>query len=260
MSRGCLEARIYQPSNWTAALTIAGLGGPTTVTVAASSTRYPTDFLQALATALAAAEVVLGGSSGFTVTASWSESGNGKVTIEYDGAGLVTLTWTSTDMRDLLGFTGNLSGATEYTGTAHARGVWLPDCSMAAKYGPNDAGHTETDMAQTVSPLGHVQTTVYSSRVRQPSVLWSHVTRARARIQGEVVAGESYERFWRYTQNGELGYFQAASPVRLIWDATDHTTFSTLVLTDRTGTEMERTVPEWSGLFPIEIAGYPVPS
>jgi hypothetical protein len=258
--RGRMEARIYQPSNWTATLAITGLPGTATITVAASSTRYHTDLLAAFETAIEAAEVTLGGANGFTITSSVGESGTGKVEIDLDGATNFAITWVSTDLRDLLGYTGNLSGASVYTATNHAQGVWLPDCPYAARYGPNDAGHTEADLVQTVSPQGHVQTSVYNTRTHNPSVRWSHVSRARARIQGETVTGESFERFIRYTQFGELAYFRAGEPIRLIWDADTSSTYTTYVMTGRSSTEMERAVEEWAGLWPIEIAGYVVPS
>jgi hypothetical protein len=259
MSRGRAEAQIYQASNWTATLTVAGFVGSAVVTVAASSTRFPTDFLTALEAALDSAATSLGDPDQLSVSASWFEGGTGRVLIEHDAGAIFTLTWISTDMRDLLGYTGNLTGANLYTATNHAQGVWLPDCPMAAKYGPNDAGHTESDMGQTISPRGHVQTLVYNTRVRN-TIDWSHVTRARARIQGEAVTGESFERFIRYTQFGELAYFEVGAPVRLIWDADVSATYTTYRMIGHGSTEMQRAVAEWAGLWPIQITGYVVPA
>jgi len=171
----------------------------------------------------------------------------------------VSVSWTDTDLRDVLGFTGNVSGATSHTGPGHARGPWLPDCPMAARYGPNDPGHIETDAGQTISPGGHVQTHVYNRRTRLPSVLWSHVTRPRARIAGETVVGESFEQWWRWCQGGELSYFEPGAEVRVVWDADNSGTYHTYRLIDRTSTEMQRAVQDWAYLYPIEIAGYRVP-
>jgi hypothetical protein len=260
VSRGALCAQIYQASSWTATLSITGIGGSQTVTVASSSTRFTgASFLTDLETAINAAATILGGDT-FSVNASFGESGTGKVTIAYDGSPTnFALTWVSTDMRDLLGYTGNLSGAATYTGTYNARGVWLPDCDMAAKYGPSDAGHTETDMGQTISPRGDVHTMVYTSRVRN-EVTWSHVSRAKARIQGETTTHASFERFWRDTQGGELGYFEAGAAVRLIWDADTAGTYTEYRIVDRNGTQMERVVEDWSGLWRIPMSLVKVPS
>lgn len=54
----------------------------------------------------------------------------GKVTISGMNAGW-TLTWTDTALRDLLGFTGNLTGATSYTATNEARYQWRPTRSWS---------------------------------------------------------------------------------------------------------------------------------
>jgi hypothetical protein len=260
MSRGRLEAQIYQATNWTATLTVAGFVGSAVVTVAASSTRHPADFLTALEAALDSAATSLGDPDQLSVSASWFEGGTGRVLIEHDAGAIFTLTWISTDMRDLLGYTGNLTGANAYTATGHAQGVWLPDCPMASKYGPNDPGHTEADRTEEESPRGDVWALQFQSKVILPSARWSHVTRARARIAGEVIAGESFERWWRNTHGGELAYFAVSPQVRLIWDADVSGTYHTYRLKDRKSTAMERAVEEWAGLWPIEIVGVLVPS
>lgn len=250
--RGRLEAQITVPTGgWDLELD----NGTTSETVTiAAGTYYPTDFLITLDGELENAH-----GESYTVTGSFGEAGTGLVTIANTEPVNISITWTDTPMRDLLGFTGNVSGSASHTGTRNMRGVWLPDCSMAAKYGPNDAGHTESDMGQTISPRGDVQTMIYTTRVRNPSVLWSHVTRARARIQGETTVGSSFEQWFRYTQLGELSYFEPGAPVRLIWDADVSATYTTYRLVSKTSTEMERAVAEWCGLFPIEITGYVVP-
>ena len=57
-----------------------------------------------------------------TVTVSLT---TGLVTISWDGTA-TTVTWTSTDLRDILGFTGNLTSATSHTSTYPMRYLWLP--------------------------------------------------------------------------------------------------------------------------------------
>ena len=41
-----------------------------------------------------------------------------------------SVTWNDTDFRDILGFTGNLSGANSYTATHRARYTWVPTHPM----------------------------------------------------------------------------------------------------------------------------------
>ena len=254
MSSGCLQAQITIPSGgWSISTTITAIG-TYTVTLSAGN-YYPADLLSSFKTQLDAAT---GADGVFTVSGSFGETGTGIVTISHT-VQTFTITWTSTDLRDALGFTGDLTpAATSFSGTKCARGVWLPGCPMVAAYGANDPGHTETDLAQTISPRGDVTSFVYETRTRL-AVQWTHVARARARVAGESVVGESFEQWWRYTQGGELSYFDAGSSVRLIWDADVPGTYHTYRLFGRTSTEMARAVMEWNGLFAIDLSGYRVP-
>ena len=49
----------------------------------------------------------------------------GLVTINWDGTA-TTVTWTDTELRDILGFTGNLTSATSHVSTYPMRYLWLP--------------------------------------------------------------------------------------------------------------------------------------
>ncbi|MCP4549514.1 MAG: hypothetical protein GY835_23915 [bacterium] len=53
----------------------------------------------------------------------------GKVTLNFNG-NTTAVVWTDTALRDLLGFTGNLSGATSYVATNEARYCWRPSMPM----------------------------------------------------------------------------------------------------------------------------------
>lgn len=243
MSRGCLSAQIYQSGTWAAALTGTASG---TSNVASSSTRYITDLFTAIETAWSATTT-----DTITVTGSFGESGTGLVTIT--STANLAVTWTSTDLRDLLGFTGNLSAATSHVGTRQCKAVWLPNAEGAFYYGNGDEGHTETDAGTTESPRGDVKTLVYNTRQVLPSALWSHVPKANARIAAESTVGASFEQWWRNTQGAELGYFEARSAVRLIWDANTAGTYKTYRLPALTSTQMTKPVEGWNGVYTIEI-------
>lgn len=250
MTRGRLEAQITVPTGgWTGSLTVTAIGGPTAFTIAAAGTYYPTDFLSTFQTNL---DAVFGGDGAFTVSGSFGESGTGLVTISH-AVETFTLSWTSTNARDLMGFTGNLTpAATSFAGTKQMRGVWLPNAEIASAYGNGDEGHTETDQGSTESPRGDVKTLSYTTRQVLPWVRWSHVQKAYARIAAETTTGASFEQWWRYTQGGELSYFEVGSAVRLYWDAST-STYKTYRLSPRKGTEMQRVVPDWDGLYDINL-------
>lgn len=250
MSRGRLDAQITIPTGgWSFSLTVTAIGGPTSGTVAAG-TYYPTDLLTALQTAL---DAVFGGDGAFTVSASWGESGTGLVTIAH-ATQTFTLSWTSTSLRDVLGFTGTLTpAALSFTGTEACEAVWLPNAEGAFYYGNGDEGHTETDAGTTESPRGDVKRLVYNTRQVLPSALWSHTQKAFARAAAETTTNASFERWWRNTQGGELSYFEPCAPVRLVWDADTPATYKTYRLPALTSTQMTKVVDQWNGLYQIEI-------
>lgn len=250
MTRGRLDAQVTVPSGgWSVALTITAVGGPFTVTVAAGN-YYASSLVTAFETALDAAS---GADGDFTVSISDGESGTGLMTISHT-VQTFSWTWTHTAFRNWCGFTGNNTpAASSFTGTEMVESLWLPNCEIASTYGNGDEGHTETDFGSTESPRGDVRGLVYNTRQVLPSVRWSHVPKANARIAAESVSNSSFERWWRNTQGGELSYFEPGSPFRLYWDAGSGT-YKTYRIAAKTGTEMNRSVEEWDGLYAIELA------
>lgn len=72
------------------------------------------------------AEVVAdGGPAGFNCTL------DSTFHVVLSATGTFAVTWTSTDLRDLLGFTGNLSSANTYTATHTPENTWIPSRSRA---------------------------------------------------------------------------------------------------------------------------------
>lgn len=249
--RGRLEAQIYQASAW--APTATGTASAA-ATVSASSTRFPTDLLTAFATALSTATT-----DTVTVTGSWGESGTGLVTIA-SSANLAINWGAATDLRDLLGFTGNLSAATSHVATKATQGVWLPNCILAPERSTSDTGIYEAVMPQTVSPTGSTKTLSGSIRVRLPATTWSHVPKAYAiRSADSSGATMSFERFWYQTQYGGLSYFRPGAVVNVYTDAGTPTLLGDYKLLWANGTpNIERAVEGWDGLFRCWIEGYEV--
>jgi hypothetical protein len=239
MSFSALSALIYQASNWT----VNAVGTATAVaTVTANSTRYPSDLATAFGTALSTATT-----DTVTVTISLT---TGLCTIS--STANIAITWTSTDLRDLLGFTGNLSAATSHVGTKNVRGLWLSQAEGAFAYGNGDEGHIETDLTATISPRGDMKGIGWTSRTVLPQALWSHVPKASAKIAAETTIGASFEQWLSWTQYGTLAYFDVLSPFRLIWDVASSGTYKTYRF-HRPSSEMARAVEQWNGLFTVEL-------
>lgn len=118
----------------------------------------------------------------------------GKVTITRDSA--FTVTWTSTDIRDLLGFTGNLGSATTHTGTQHAKYLWLPNCGRSGIMAPEaSTGAIETDGTFAMSTDGSAF--IFAGSVRyKDSMEFRTVLGSKTWVSKEVTVNESFERFY----------------------------------------------------------------
>ena len=88
----------------------------------------------------------------------------GKVTISQNGAA-TTGTWTSTSIRDLLGFTINLASGVTWTGTNHAKYLFLPNCGRSGIMAPEASdGAIEADYTLAVATDGTPYALSYSKR------------------------------------------------------------------------------------------------
>ncbi len=198
----------------TQAVSVDEGGGAVAVNVAASATSYThstsTSLLSAIGTALTA-----NGSLAGTYTLTLSAT-TGKVTISatgIGGAGNFALNWTSTTVRNVLGFTGNLSGAASYTGTEQAEYLWLPGVGRGPIVAADGSdGLPMSDMIVTVSPSGHH--THMSGNVRYEDAFdIRYVLGNKVLLEYETTVNESFETFWTST-------IHAGLPIRYYPDAT----------------------------------------
>lgn len=191
-------------------------GGPSTVTVPAGD-YWPTDngggasIVDDFAATLNASRP-----SGWTVELSYGTStSTGKVTINCTQTPW-SITWTSTALRDLLGFTGNISSVSSaQTGTNHMRGLWLPKCPLFLDGDPA-AAPRETDLRTMQSPVGDIIGIVGNVRRVRKRLRWSHVPRAQYLEYFASPAKGSWEQFLDDTQFGEgHTWFTPASKIQV---------------------------------------------
>jgi hypothetical protein len=240
---GRLEAKVKFATAHTVSATNS-VGGPSTVTIAAGS-YYPTDLLTEFATQLNASRA-----SGWTVSGAFTEGGTGLVTIHCTNVNW-SITWTSTTLRDLLGFTGNISAVSvAQTGTNAMKGVWLPDCPISIE---DDAtvGAYLSDLRQSISPTGSVLSLVGNTYRRHRNVSWSHVSKARARATATTTM--AYEAWFYDTQMGGNASFAAGSRVALYVDATTPTLLGYYQLADVNTTDMDQSVQGWAGRWKVSL-------
>ena len=253
MSFGALESQalVVPVGGWTMHVVDASATFDATI---AAGTYSPTSLL-------AAVQVALEAGSAETYTVNWAattlgltEGGNGQVKIVCSS--VFAITWTSTDLRDALGYTAGLAADGQYTSTYGVKGLWLPDCPYLSPYGSQDPGHTEGGPAQAVSPLGVTKTIVHPTRVKMPGLRWSHVSVARARQQAETGAPRSWERFVRETMFGAVSYFRPGGAWRLYWNADSLGTSTDYYPIAPKSTAADAADTSWRGLYAVEFAGF----
>jgi hypothetical protein len=137
----------------------------------------------------------LGAGSIFTVDDD-TDSATGKVTLARGGAFAVT--WTSTDIRNLLGFTGNLGAATSHLAPNHAKYLWLPDCGRAGVLSPSASGGAlESDFTLALGTDGTPFGIGYTVRAYD-SLEFRHL-RAKRVWTSQAATNAAFEGFWRLT-------------------------------------------------------------
>lgn len=239
-TRGRLEGRITVPTGgWD---TTVGAG---TATVAAG-TYYPTTFLTEVASKFATA-------SGTTCTATCGsgENGTGLVTLTFGSA--IALSWVDTQVRDILGYTGNAAAAASHVAPTHMRNLWLPNCHYNA---PNAIGATfrgfrVADMRSAENAAGHSWDFMGQEKV-WTWLRWEVVHRSKTWQANETTTNASWERFVRDAIWGTAFWGTPGGPVRFFPDA-DAATFATYKVVGFGSIEPEQAHGYAGGPWRIEI-------
>ncbi len=245
MFDGRWEAQFTVPSSVSISVTNNG-GGPTVVNIAAG-TYTISSFVAYLETALTAQRAPSAGA--WSVTLSTGVNGTGRVTIAMS-AGTFSITWTSTALRDLLGFTANITTQASSTGANQAKGLWRPDavlrCNVDARRAPLASDHRTT-----VTPTGGVYALKSSTMYRHANPRYTHVPVDRVWEADALLVNASYETFVMDTQLQEGHAWFGLSALLVIYDHT-----GTLVGVDAnggTGVAGWR-IPELPGLDTLQMS------
>lgn len=189
---GRIEARFTVPAGGAAVSATNSGGGPSTCTVAAGNYYFTAaGGVSSIITVFAAA-LNAGRPDDWTVTFSTT---TGKVTIDCADEPW-ELVWTSTVLRDLLGFTGNISSTTSaQTGANQARGLWIPDCPPSSQITDHANAPRRTDRHSTRGPTGVVISHTGNLEYFHPRWSYSHVVRERVFLGSETTVNASWEKF-----------------------------------------------------------------
>ena len=205
MSNGRLESKVTVPAGgWTVAIND---GGGADNAVIPAGDYFPAEFFAAFKTV---ADTATGRTHTFTVAD--GESGTGILTWTISSASSVA--FTSTDARDYMGYTGNLSSGTSHVGTNGVQAMWLPGCPIGFAtdddFHPDESGVYEDDSTHNEGPTGTITTWVGSTKRAFQNVTWSHVDEDHA-IDNANTTVVSFQRWVRQTQRGGLSYFPITS-------------------------------------------------
>ncbi len=207
-----LEARITVPTGgYSVSVThTTPNAGPTTVTIPAGDYYLHSTASggsASLFTTLAGQLTATMGKT-YTVTSDDNtDAGTGTTSIHVSGVVSTAIAWTSTALRDLLGYTADLSGAVTYASTNAALAMWLPTCGRAPGMAPvGSNGYPMTDATVTKSPSGKTRALVYNT-VYVDTLGFSQLRGYKAWAYLETVGNESLESsIWPYYKTAPVRY------------------------------------------------------
>ncbi len=256
---GRAEGLITVPTGgWSLTVGYTGGAGSTVVNLAAGATYYPLTLVAAIQAAFTA---IVG--QNLTITIDDGEGGSGRVTIWNAGA-TFSVTFTSTGLRDAIGFTGNIaSGTAAQTGAQSARPIWIPGIVKASMYGDlaftstagqSGRGSLVTDLTHTVGPTGVVHSVKTVGYREHRGVRWMGVAQARALRQFETIVGQSFESFALDVGYGEVStYVPLGTYVRFYPDADVDGTFAVGRLLWSEEFNLEQLVQLWLGRWNVAL-------
>lgn len=125
-----------------------------------------------------------------------NDTSTGLITITVSGAA-TTGTWTSTDIKAILGFTTDLTGPTiAWQGTRQAKCLWLPNCGRSGVLGPEGSnGAIESDYSMALGTDGTPYVLAYATRYKD-SLEFRTVLGSKCWSTHEVTVNESFETFY----------------------------------------------------------------
>lgn len=252
------EARITIPTGgWVASMTDAGGTDASAISLSAGATYYwssagsgAEDLPKTIEDQINASGTLSGGYTVVVADGVPGAGGTGQLSIA--GPGTFSITWTSTDLRDCLGFTGNVSGADVYTSPNHVEGLWLPACPVDTPFGLSSSGLVVSAVAETLSEDGTFYSSHGSKHTRN-EYTYRAVTIARTVAASESVTNESYESFWLDAIRGEEPWATAGRQLRYYKDCTDDATYKTYNVINATSPDISRHTEDYDGFWTVGL-------
>lgn len=204
-----LESLIVVPSAGWKLLLTDNDGASVSITITAGNYYLTSTADGGTRSFLAEVKLRLDNGAGVTYTVTQDDTNDsgstGKVTIAVS-AGNLAIVWdgtsgTSTALRDILGFAGNIAAAPSATGANHAKRLWMPNSARTPDE-PDPAavgdpfGQEETDYVPTVAPSGAYTGTVFNLRMAT-RLRFDNLWGLKTRKSLETITNESLQSFYR---------------------------------------------------------------
>lgn len=142
----------------------------------------------------------------------------GLVTIDTNAGSSKDITWSDTDVRDLLGFTGNLTGAESYTATNQMRYVWRPTKALSYTSVDRDEIWAPDSSSRVLRSSGGTAYSVVGYTAYDVELSWQYLPKADV-ITDSSTVWESLQQFW-------VDVIAKGSPLRYLPDRTSYTSTS----------------------------------
>lgn len=224
MANGKLEARAIVPTGGWAFDITETPSASATITVPAfeyyhSSGGTSTSLVAKIQSALTAATAGPLAAT-YTISCDAGEGGTGKYTITATGGSVTSfaITWTDTELRDLLGWSTSPSGALTYTSEGQAQGLWLPEYGFQCVGGGSFPGRIVSDQQIAMASSG-ATFSVMGRKYREKSITWPMEPVAKVLTVQETTVNASFETFLIDGIYGEASWGTSAGPIRFYEDA-----------------------------------------
>jgi hypothetical protein len=191
--------------------------------------------------------------TGYTTATCSFDFATGKVTLGFNVT--TSVTWGDSALRDLLGYTGNLSGSTSYVAPNEAQYVWRPNRKFSLF--PADGTRLFAPESTTTvfrSRDGTISTTMGTLLQGARNLEYEFLAENRVVIPASGTINQEFEQYFRQP-------IHDGAPHRIYPDATAFTATDFITAVVGTGEEMigewtdfaERNVSNFNGLWSVSI-------
>lgn len=176
--------------------------------------------------------------TGFSAATCTYNANSGLVSLGF--AATTNVTWTDTDLRDLLGFTADLDSASSYTGTNEAKYVWRPNISLSGHPVTGSRVFEPESTTLVYRARDGTTTSVVGTKLYRAQLEYSMLDEARIIIPSTGTVNREFETFFE-------DVIHSGQPIRLYFDRTLNTSTDYVTCIVGDGESMISSFSEYAG-------------